>query len=152
MRNKVADIMGYITNNDVDLTLIQETWIRKCDGAILTKIKEYGYDIVTYRKKVKLEWGGGVAIILRKDLKVNHIKGKSNFKTFEHITCKVITETGPILLINMYRRGYSNTNKFTVKQFLTEFSQLLDDLHDSLTPIIIAGDINIHVELALLTD
>ena len=55
MRNKVADIMGYITNNDVDLTLIQETWIRKCDGAILTKIKEYGYDIVTYRKNVKLE-------------------------------------------------------------------------------------------------
>ena len=147
IRNKVSSVMTYVVDNHVDITLIQESWIRKCDGSILTEIKEYGYDIITYRKTVKLEWGGGVATIFRKNLKVNCIKCPIKFKTFEHVTCKVITETGPILIVNVYRRGYSNTNKFTVKQFIDEFSQLLDDLCDSSTPILIAGDINIHVEL-----
>ena len=152
MRKKIPDIMSYITNNSVDLTLIQETWIRKCDGAIITNVKEYGYNIQTFRKKVKLEWGGGVCIIARKQLKINYIKCNVNYKTFEHLACKVITDTGTILVINVYRRGYSATNKFTVTQFLTEFSLLLDDLHDKVTPIIIVGDINIHVELNVSND
>ena len=152
MRKKVPDIMSYIIDNNIDVTLIQETWIRKCDGDILTKVKEYGYDIRTYRKRVKLEWGGGVCIISRKQLKVNYIKCNVTYKTFEHITCKVITEIGPILIINVYRRGYSATNKFTVTQFLDEFTVLLDELYDAVTPIVIAGDINIHVELHVPSD
>ena len=151
MREKVPPIMAFIMNNHIDLTLIQESWIRKCDGAVLTEVREYGYDIVTYRKAVKLEWGGGVAVIFRKDLKVNKIKCSINFKTFEHVTCKVITESGPVLIVNVYRRGYSMTNKFTVTQFITEFSQLLDEIYDMTTPILISGDMNIHVELLLNT-
>ena len=151
MREKVPPIMAFIMNNHIDLTLIQESWIRKCDGAVLTEVREYGYDIVTYRKAVKLEWGGGVAVIFRKDLKVNKIKCSINFKTFEHVTCKVITDSGPVLIVNVYRRGYSMTNKFTVTQFITEFSQLLDEIYDMTTPILISGDMNIHVELLLNT-
>ena len=152
MRNKITSIITYIQHNNIDLALIQESWIRKCDGDKITEIKEYGYDVLTYRKPVKLEWGGGVAIIHRNDLKVNKVQSNIKFKTFEHVTCKVITESGPILLVCVYRRGYSLTNKFTVNQFIPEFSQLLDEIYDALTPIVFAGDINIHVELASPTD
>ena len=91
------------------MALFQETWIRKCDGDKLTQIKEYGYDVFTYRKPVKLEWGGGVAIISRKDLKVNKLGCNIKFRTFEHVACTVITKSGPILIVCVYRRGYSTT-------------------------------------------
>ena len=146
MRKKVPSIMAYVKDHFVDLTLIQESWIRKCDGAILTEIKEYGYEVFSYRKPVKLEWGGGVAIICKKGMKINCIKCLLHFKTFEHVTCKVMSSSGPILVVCIYRRGYSDTNKFTVNDFIPEFSQLLDDICDDTTPIVIAGDINIHVE------
>ena len=138
--------MVYAKDHFVDLTLIQESWIRKCDGAILTEIKEYGYEVFSYRKPVKLEWGGGVAIIYKKGMKINCIKCLLHFKTFEHVTCKVMSSSGPILVVCIYRRGYSDTNKFTVNDFIPEFSQLLDDICDDTTPIVIAGDININVE------
>ena len=57
--------MSYVTDKHFDLALIQESWIRKCDGSILTEIKEYKYNVSTFRKSVKLEWGGGVATIFK---------------------------------------------------------------------------------------
>ena len=105
MREKVPPITAYIMNNQVDVALIQESWIRKCDGKVLNEVREYdGHDISTYRKPVKLEWVGGVAVIFRKDLKLNRIKSNTVYKTFEHLTCKLITEKGPILIITVYRR------------------------------------------------
>ena len=106
--------MTFAQDNHIDLILVQETWLRKCDGIILTEIKEFGYDLITFRKTVKLEWGGGVAVIFKNSLKVNHLKSSESYKTFEHVACKVITDTGPIVIISMYRRGYSVTNKFSV--------------------------------------
>ena len=47
----------------------------------------------------------------------------------------------------MYRRGYSSTNKFTVNQFIVEFSDFLEVLECYTAPIILVGDLNIHVEL-----
>ena len=47
----------------------------------------------------------------------------------------------------MYRRGYSATNKFTVNQFIVEFSDFLALLECFTAPLILVGDLNIHVEL-----
>ena len=147
MREKVPEIMTFLQNSQVDIALIQETWIRKCDTNVLKQIKEYGYQIVSFRKPLSLEWGGGVAFIHRNLLKVNQVKSDFTFKTFEHVTCKVFAERSTLILVSLYRRGYSTTNKFSVDDFLEEFQILLDDLCDSSTPILICGDFNIHVEL-----
>ena len=112
-------------NNEIDITLIQESWIRKCDGRVLTEVREYsGHDIVTYRKPVKLE----VAVISRKKLTVNKLKCNLTFKLFEHIPCKVITNKGPVLIANIYCCGYSSMNKFTLRHFISELTQFLDDV------------------------
>ena len=68
--------MSYAVSNHVKLLLVQETCIRKCDTAKLTKIKEYGYDVKSYHKSLSIEWGGGVAIIYQKNLMVKEIKFK----------------------------------------------------------------------------
>ena len=46
IRNKLASIMTYLKDEDVDLAFVQETWIRKSDGHLSTEICEYEYDII----------------------------------------------------------------------------------------------------------
>ena len=143
--------MAYTKANLIDIVFLQETWIRKCDGSIVKEIKEYDYDILSCRKPRKLDWGGGVATIYRNNLKVKHIRTE-NYKSFESVVSKVLSSNGAVLLVNLYRPDYSEKNKFTVKQFLEEFLLFLEVLRSYLFPIIIVGDLNIHVELLRKSD
>ena len=147
IRNKLTFIMAYLTDEDVDIAFVQETWIRKSDGNLLTEIREYGYEVITYRKTRKLDLGGGVAVIYKNRLKIRNIKCK-NYPSFEHIQCQLTTEKGPINFINIYRPEYSTKHRFTTKKFLQDFSDLLDPVASSNVPYFLVGDYNIHVELA----
>ena len=84
MREKVPNIMYYLKENHIDVMLVQETWVRKCDGPIIKQVKEYGFKFISYRKSRKIDWGGGVAVIFKEGLKLNKIKSES-FNSFEHI-------------------------------------------------------------------
>ena len=140
-------IMSYITDNDIDLVFVQETWLRKSDDHLLTEIREYGYEIITYRKTRRLDFGGGVAVIFKNRLKFRNIKGKK-YASFEHIVCQLITMNGPVKFINIYRPPYSKKNRYTEKKFFEEFSDLLTDVITSDVPYFLVGDYNIHVELS----
>ena len=150
MREKVPNIMNYLKENNIDVMLVQETWVRKCDGPMIKQVKEYGFKFLSYRKSRKIDWGGGVAVIFKEGLKLNKIKCEP-FKSFEHIICKLITSSGPLLFVNVYRAEYSAKNKFTVKDFLEEFSTLLQNLSCITIPCIVVGDFNIHMELLSTT-
>ena len=150
MREKVPNIMNFLKENDIDIMLVQETWVRKCDGHIIKQVKEYGFKFVSCRKSRKIDWGGGVAVIFKDNLKLNKIKSEP-FKSFEHIICKLITSSGPLLFVNVYRAEYSEKNKFTVKDFLGDFSALLQNLSCDTIPCVIVGDFNIHMELLSTT-
>ena len=139
--------MTYIIENKIDILCVQETWLRKTDGAIIKEIKEYGYKIFTVRKRRNIDLGGGVAMIFPKNLKIVSMKSE-NYKSFEHMICKIMTSNGYILLINIYRPEYSEKNRYTVKDFLTECSILLERFAVNASPIVIVGDFNFHVELA----
>ena len=138
--------MTYLLNNNIDVALVQETWLRKCDSSILKQIKEFGFDILSHRKNLSVEWGGGVAAVYRNNLKVSQIRCEYAFKTFEHVTCKILTKGEPLIMVSVYRRGYSASNKFTVNDFINEFSLLLDTMCDYFPSILITGDFNIHIE------
>ena len=70
IRNKTPDVMSLIENNDVDVALIQETWLRETDCSILYEIEELGYTLKSYRKPRKTELGGGIAFIFKNALKL----------------------------------------------------------------------------------
>ena len=55
MRQKVHQIFPYLVENKVHLFFAQESWLRKCDGAILKKIKEYGFKVFSARKSRPLD-------------------------------------------------------------------------------------------------
>ena len=41
MRNKVAGIMTLLSDNNIDVALIQETWLKKSDKSIIDKFIYY---------------------------------------------------------------------------------------------------------------
>ena len=133
--------------HNIVLLFAQETWIRKCDGAKIKEIQEYGFEFKSYRKARKLDWGGGVCAIYRKDLKFTLLKRNYDFKTFEHMSCKVFTAHGCIMLVNMYRPEYTAKNRYTVNSFLEELIILLQELSCNSVPFVILGDLNLHFEL-----
>ena len=143
--------MAHVKENLIDMALIQESWIRKCDNAILKEIKEYKYDVFTCRKSRKIDWGGGVATLFRNTLNIKQIKTET-YKSFESTVCKVFSSSVTVLIINVYRLEYSMKNKFTVKYFLEEFSTFLELIGSYLFPVIITGDFNFHVEFLCVPD
>ena len=146
VRKKLESIMPYADDKGIDMIFIQETWIRKSDGHLITYIKEHGYVPILYRKTRRLDLGGGVAVLHKQNLKVQNISC-NKFRSFEHIECQVHTEQGPIKFVNVYRPDYSKKNRYTVKKFLQEFSELLSGYAISDMPCFLIGDYNIHVEL-----
>ena len=94
-----------------------------------------------------MDLGGGVGVVYKNNLKVTVLKRNYNFKSFEHICCKVLTVQGPILFLNLYRPEYTTKHRFTVKKFLEEFVLLLQELSCNSLPCIVLGDFNLHFEL-----
>ena len=135
--------MPYLKSFNVDILCVQETWLRKSDGAKIELIKEYGFKVFLARKSRKIDLGGGVAVIFPNNRAVKLIRSE-NYKSFEHVVCKVSTLTGHVILINIYRPDYSEKNRYTVKDFLHEFKLLLESFAANGCPIVIVGDLNLH--------
>ena len=140
----MPQIFDYLTDKNIDIALIQETWIRKVDTAIVAEIKEYNFKIEQVRKPRVLDIGGGVAILFKNNFKLKKMKTEI-FSSFEHITCSAKMENGiQIYFSTVYYPGYSSKHKYTSMQFLSDFSDFLltctEELH------LITGDFNIHYE------
>ena len=146
IRKKIPSVMLYLVENDIHLAFIQETWLRKSDGNLITQIKEYGYDVILYRKSRRLDLGGGVALIFKKNLKVQNTK-LTNYGSFEHITCKVHKKSGPLSFVNIYRPEYTAKHRYTVKKFISQFNDMMSDIQGESSSYIFVGDFNLHVEL-----
>ena len=137
--------MSFLDENSIDIAFIQESWLRKSDGHIISQVEEYNYKIISYRKPRRLDLGGGVAIIYKRHLKLQQTKIE-NFRSFENICCQVMTEKGPILISNVYRPGYSPKHRYTAKKFFSEFTNFMEKLDSYSLPTFLVGDYNFHLE------
>ena len=106
IRNKTTGILTHLSERNVDIAFLQETWLKKSDGAIISEIKEYGYHTIMFSKP-RNNWGGGVAIIYKSNLNVDRVPNKIKYKSFEHIECVIRTEREVFRVANIYRNEYS---------------------------------------------
>ena len=77
--------MELVLNNKTDIICLQESWLRKCDGYILEKIKEHNFEYYIERKPRKIDIGGGILILHKKNVPLKRIKYKQ-YPSFEAIT------------------------------------------------------------------
>ena len=107
--SKVPQIIKFIT--DTDIVLLQETWLKKSDTAIIFNIWEYNYEILQTKPRAS-DTGEGVAILFKKKYNIKTVMVHT-FPSFEHITCSFLTNIEIINLTTIYYPGYSPKHKYT---------------------------------------
>ena len=95
--------MDLICDNNVDVCCIQESFVRKSDGAIFSEIKDRGFKLHTFRKSHYESHGGGVAVLYKHALNIDKVKAREKYSSFEHIECLVKSEKENVRLVNVYR-------------------------------------------------
>ena len=123
LRNKVAGVMDLIVDNNVDICCVQETFLRKSDGAIISEIKDRGYKIHSYRKSHYESHGGGVAVIYKQLLQVDKISTKKKYASFENLECLVKSEGQNIRIVNIYRTPSTSKYYHPMRVFKEEFTE-----------------------------
>ena len=90
--------------------------------------------------------GGGIAIVYRQDIPLQHNRKIEKFNTFEVMEATLNDGHQLWRFVNIYRAPYSKKHRFTILHFLEEFDQYLSLLRSKNGTPIIVGDFNIHVE------
>ena len=134
--------MEHIIDRESDIAFLTETWLHSDNNSITAEIKTYGYQLLHNRRKDRLkDRGGGVGILVKSTLTAKQLPAK-HFSSFEHTIVKIPLVNKKIMfLISVYRLQFVATSTF-----IEEFTDLLDLFAVSNENLIIAGDINIHVE------
>ena len=142
MINKTPDIMELVTDRDPSIVFLQETWLKTKKSNVTALVKDYGYVLVhNIRKNRKKDSGGGVGILLKKEMKYKRLRHRQ-FTSFEHIIVKIsVGKSKSLLLISIYRVLF-----VPVTVFLEEVVELFENLVTLKDDIILAGDVNIHME------
>ena len=134
-------VFEYLTDLNVDICCLTETWLRKGDSSKICEIKDLGYNIHHVSRAGR---GGGVAIAYKKNIEITKVNSKL-YKSFEHIECLVKSTSHEILrVICIYRSGTATNSN--VKDFCVDFEDYLNNLNETHGKLYIAGDFNIHME------
>ena len=142
MINKTSEIMELVTDRDPSIVFLQETWLKTNKSNVTALVKDYGYVLVhNIRKNRKKIIGGGVGIMLKNDVKYKRIKHKE-YDSFEHVIVKInVGNSKSLLAVSIYRVLF-----VSVTTFLEEIVQFFENLVSLKDDIILAGDVNIHMD------
>ena len=142
MINKTPKIMEHLQDHDPGIVFISETWLKSDTSDVTALLKTYGYKLIHNRRKNRdKETGGGVGVLLKSSMKHKHMNFKS-FSSFEMTVVKMFRSRGkPLLLVCIYRLLF-----VSVTIFLEEIVKLLELLASSAEDVLLAGDINLHMD------
>ena len=134
--------MEHLIDSNPSIAFLQETWLKTKRSNVTSLVKDYNYVLLhNIRKDRAKEDGGGVGILLKKDIKYKRIN-HNQFTSFEHIIVKVMLgNSKSILVISIYRVLF-----VPISEFLKEIVTLLEYLTAMKDEIVLAGDVNVHVE------
>lgn len=144
--DKVASLSDSIMLNKTDIFIVTESWVNAKNGALVDADLTSSLSGFTSHHVPRIRRrGGGIAILTRSNLKVAKNKC-SVYQSFELMDVNIKTSSVLIHLLVIYRPPYSSKHKLTIAQFLTEFGRLLESVILSPGHLVIAGDINIHID------
>ena len=142
VRNKTTTITECITDHNIDILAITETWLKKnSDKPIIAAMTPSGYSFVNAPRASGR--GGGVGVIHRDELSCKQLP-RSNNVTFEMICTQFSGTTSKTFnIFTIYRPPSSAKTSRPLADFYIELEQLLTDVSLCVTPTFIVGDFNI---------
>ena len=150
INSKSASVTNLLSEMNLDVFALQETWHENSDSLSLHRAVPPGYNVVDAARPNSSDGlglssipGGGVAIIYRSDLKCHKVNTLPSVKSFEYVCCRLTTsKRNDITVLSIYRPG----SHAVTSEFFTELCILLEALATFRCPVIILGDINIHLQ------
>lgn len=139
VNRKGDQLVDFITENDLDIVALTETWLSPDDAVACGDMTPEGYTL-HQEPRAHGKCGGGVAIVCKSNLSVKRAP-RVKAKTFESISTLVSSGTKSAHLVVIYRPLSTS-----LAEFLAEFSSMLDDLALENANLLLAGDFNFHLD------
>ena len=147
MVNKIHTVLQVLSDEDIDIACVQETWLSSESSVTTSIIKQAGYNISHVFRNEKR--GAGVAILWKEKFKSFKQNCKVQPKTYLSLQhqCAVFNFNPKLIIISIYRL---QEIPFTV--FLKELDSLINDHFNLTHSLILIGDFNAHFERHELHD
>ena len=150
IKNKDEELSQYMQENEVDFTLLTETWLQKnneidLDWIQATPLNTDGYCFINGFSRQDRK-GGGIAI----SFKATSLSAKlleldlPNYQSFESALWKINNKYDEFILVGIYHPPTSTTNPSN-NMFLDEFSEFIGQIRIKFKKFLFLGDFNIHI-------
>ncbi len=118
MCNKTNEICDYVTDHDIDILCLNETWFRPDDAVVIGELSPPGYNFInTPRNYSSGDHHGGIGILYTSQLNLGQVT-VPNLLAPEMFEYTVVSNTSrTITIVVVYRPYPSAVNKFTVAGF-----------------------------------
>ena len=143
LRNKTLQISEYITDNDIDICFITETWLKEGDEPLITEATPINYNFSHIDRENRS--GGGIALVSKTEYN-SKVKSTENNYSFEISENVLWSKNISFLCVVIYRPPYSQSNPVNLSTFLRSFREYLSSIIHLKHKLLIAGDFNIHIE------
>ncbi|XP_050958408.1 uncharacterized protein LOC127159660 [Labeo rohita] len=144
MKEKRRKIKDLITEQNLDVFLLTETWLENdTPDVALEETKPENFDIHQQPREGR---GGGVAILFSQELRGERIPFDSTITTFEYVATALRHEEWDedVLFINVYQPSTYSIENYEI--FVGDLDMLLREVFKRYNRIIVAGDFNVHFE------
>ncbi|XP_041453147.1 uncharacterized protein LOC121406191 [Lytechinus variegatus] len=140
LRNKSTDFQDFVADKHLDIVCVCETWLTTCDDAVIADLCPDGF---TFKHRPRVgRRGGGIGLLYCNQLDVV-IKPHVVYESFEMMSATVTSKGISTDIVTIYRPPGTQS---ALTQFLDEFTSMLDDRLLRATPLLICGDLNIHLD------
>ena len=144
VRNKTGILQDYLCQEKIELCVVTESWITHDQAAVRVECTPPGYSFTGHCRSGRK--GGDIAVIHRSPILLTKITAgeKTSFEFAEYI---VTSGSDKLRLVVLYRIPYPPVHPIGVSTFLVEFADYLKSTVLTPEPLLIIGDINIHVDV-----
>ena len=101
IKNKIPQFQEYITNVNIDLCAITETWL-KPDDDIAKVVPPQGYTFLSWPRQDGWR-GGGSAIVSKSHINIEENKDKAEYQTMEFLHLSIKVKSLALSLYTVYR-------------------------------------------------
>ena len=142
IRNKVGHVVEVLTEFNLDIFCLTETWLFPSDIGIVRAALPRSFSISHVPRASGASIGGGVAMIYSDTLNVKHKISNSQFSSFEFMETKFTNYGEAVHIYIVYRPGHPGMDR----TFMEEFHSFLETLLGVNGKILICGDFNYWVD------
>lgn len=142
-RNKTTTIAEYLSDNDLDILALCETWYHpNGDDIIIGNTTPAGYKVL---HKPRPSRGGGVAVFYKDTMDITECDIQQ-YTSFEALVCNYTYKSASFRIGLIYRPPPNAKNRYTTGGFLMEFTKFLESFVTVRGHLLLLGDFNFHVD------